>query len=320
MFFPSFRYLWVLAGLFAILTLGTSVRLAMLRGFADEKSQSHRNSVRTWWLLAVLLTIALLFGTIGVAGLLAVAGLLSLQEYLRIIGWNQVGRPTAIVIFSIVPVYYSLLLLGYAESTRSIAPAAVLIVVGATRVSLGLVQDFIRTTAALIWGVLLFVYCLSHAFLLLTLPGLPEPWVGHLGWFLYLVLLTETNDIAQAIIGRALGRNKLWPRVSPNKSLEGLLGAMIVTTLLAVLLAPWLTTFMQRSMSTGIVLAVLSGLLISTFGFLGDLNKSGIKRDIGIKDSGKLLPGQGGMIDRVDSLTFAAPVFFFFVQAILDLR
>jgi phosphatidate cytidylyltransferase len=267
--------------------------------------------------LAILLTVALLLGRVGVAFLLAGAGLLSLHEYLRIIGWNEVGRPTAIVVFSIVPTYYSLLLLGDAESIRSIAPAAILIVLGATRASLGLVQDFVRTTAAMIWGVLLFVYCLSHAYLLLTLPGLPEPWVGTLGWFLYLVLLTETNDIAQALIGRPMGRNKMWPRVSPNKSLEGLLGAMIVTAFLALLLAPWLTTFMQNSLSTGVLLSVLSGLLISMFGFLGDLNKSGIKRDVGIKDSGTLLPGQGGMIDRVDSLTFSAPVFFFFVQTIL---
>ena len=68
---------------------------------------------------------------------------------------------------------------------------------GALRALLGLVEDFIRITAALIWGLMLFVYCLSHASFLLTLPTQTEPWVGSIGWFLYLILLTECNDIAQ---------------------------------------------------------------------------------------------------------------------------
>lgn len=317
MLVPSPNLLWVLAGLFGILALGTIVRIAAIHGRPDDKSRSHLNSIRTWWALASLLATAVLLGHTGVAILLAVVGMLALREYMEIIGWKWVGRPTALMVFAIVPVYYSLLWFGFAELMRSLAPVAILIALGAIRASLGLVEDYIRTTAGLVWGVMLFVYGLSHAYLLLALPALPDPWVGNLGWFLYLVLLTETNDISQALIGRPFGRTKFTPQISPNKSLEGLMGGLLVTTILAVLLAPWLTSFMQGTQSTGVLLSVLSGFLIATFGFLGDLNKSGIKRDVGIKDSGTILPGQGGMMDRVDSLTFSAPIFYYFIQAML---
>jgi len=255
-------------------------------------------------------------GKAGVALMLALAGILALREHLKIIGWKRVDSPTAWIVFAAAPICYLLLLFGYSEFIRCSAPVAILIALGAVRACLGSVEDFIRTTAAVIWGVMLFVYCLSHAYFLVDRSGLPEPWIGNLGWFLYLVLLTETNDVAQALIGRPFGRTKIAPRTSPNKSLEGLLGGIAVTTILACCTAPFLTSFMHGSWISGVLLSTSAGILISVFGFLGDLNKSGIKRDVGIKDSGIILPGQGGMMDRVDSLAFSSPVFYYFLQSV----
>jgi phosphatidate cytidylyltransferase len=308
---------WAIACLFGLLGLGTCYRLWMLRGRTDAKTQSHLKSLRSWWALAIVLSFAMLLGNFGVIMLLAVVGALSLWEFLRILEWKRVGKATTCAVFGLAAFYYVSLLFGYAEHTQVIAPVAIVLVLGALRAYLGLVEDFIEVTAATIWGVLLFVYCLSHTYLLLTLPGLPEPWVGNLGWILYLVLLTETNDIAQALVGRQWGRTKIAPVTSPNKSLEGLIGGISVTMLLAVLLAPWLTSLMRNDEWEGAFLAACSGALIAIFGFLGDINKSGIKRDVGIKDSGTLIPGQGGIMDRVDSLTFSAPVFYYFVKAVL---
>jgi phosphatidate cytidylyltransferase len=320
MHFPSSHLLWLFACLFGVLAVGTLVRIAMLKGHSDDRADLKLKSVRSWWILAILLSVASLSGHIGILILLAVAGILSLKEFIQIIGWKSVGSPTVFLVFAIVPMYYSLLACGYEEQLRSIAPVAMVILLGAVRAWLGLIDGFIRVTAATIWGVMLFVYCLSHAYLVMTLSDLPTPWAGNVGWFLYLILLTESNDIAQAIIGRSIGRTKIVPLTSPNKSLQGLLGGIAVTTVLAIVLAPWLTSYMHQSWNTGTILSVVSGLLIAISGFLGDLNKSGIKRDAGIKDSGTMLPGQGGIMDRVDSLTFSAPVFFYLVQFSIYIR
>ena len=318
MLVPSPPLLWTIACLFAVLTVGTIVRIAMLGGVVNSSAQSHRNSSKTWWALASSLAIASILGEAGVVVLLAIAGILSLREYLQLVGWKTVGSPTAVIVFASVPIYYAIALYGDDQVLLSTAPLAFLLVLGALRAWLGLIEDFIRTTAAMILGLMLFVYCLSHAYFLLTLPASTQPWVGNVGWFLYLVILTETNDIAQALVGRRIGKTKITPQISPNKSLEGLLGGIVITMTLAVLLAPSLTTLMQeQSRAAGIVLAMLAGLLIALSGFLGDINKSGIKRDVGVKDSGTMLPGQGGMMDRIDSLTFSAPVFYYFVRTIL---
>jgi len=119
--------------------------------------------------------------------------------------------------------------------------------------------------------------------------------------------LTQSNDVAQFLWGKALGRRKIVPNVSPNKTLEGFLGGVATTTFIAVLLSGLLTPLCRP-------LALLAGILISMAGFVGDVTMSAIKRDIGVKDSGTLLPGHGGILDRIDSLTYSAPLFFHFTH------
>lgn len=319
MFEVNSTLLWVIAAVFAALTAGTLVRIVALRGAKADLVASRLGSLRTWWILACLLSIAVVCGKPGVICLLAVAALLSLHEFVRLVGWENAGRPTIIVVFAFIPVYYLLALVGQMSLLRQAAPVVFLVVLGGMRACLGKTQGYIRTTAAMFWGLMLFVYCLSHAAMLLEISTATPPLVGPVGWFLFLVLLTETNDIMQAITGRRFGKTKITPRVSPNKSLEGLLGGMASTITLAVISAPWLTGWTQgRSIGMGLLLSIMAGTLVSGFGFLGDINMSSVKRDVGVKDASQLLPGQGGMIDRINSLTFTSPVLYYFVWMVME--
>jgi phosphatidate cytidylyltransferase len=165
---------------------------------------------------------------------------------------------------------------------------------------------------------MLIVFGLSHVVVLTRLPPAAEaPAIEPVAWCVYVILLTEVNDIAQALIGRRLGKHQMAPTFSPGKTWEGLAGGFIVTAGLALLLAPWLTSLtLARPTWLGSCLAVTAGAIISLCGLLGDLNMSGLKRESGVKDSSQLLPGMGGMIDRIDSLTLTAPAFYYFALSL----
>src|SRR6185437_3696205 len=120
------------------------------------------------------------------------------------------------------------------------------------------------------------------------------------------VLLTELNDVAQYIWGKTLGRRKVIESVSPKKTLEGLIGGALTTTVIAFSLAPYLTPLTPTD-------SIAAGLMIGFGGFLGDVTISAVKRDIGVKDSGSMIPGHGGILDRIDSLLFTGPLFFHFM-------
>jgi phosphatidate cytidylyltransferase len=150
------------------------------------------------------------------------------------------------------------------------------------------------------------VFGISHIAYLLVLPEANNPNAGGAGLVLFLVFLTQFNDVAQYVWGKNLGRHKIIPKVSPNKTWEGFLGGVATTTLLSVLLSHWLTPMPWT-------VAIAAGLLISIAGFIGDVTISALKRDIGLKDSGSMLPGHGGILDRIDSLTYTAPLFFHFI-------
>ena len=147
------------------------------------------------------------------------------------------------------------------------------------------------------------VFSLSHMAYLLVLPAENNPAGGSVGLLIYLVFLTEINDVSQYLWGKSFGRRKIIPKVSPGKTVAGFLGGVATTAVLAVWLAPYLTPL-------NLLEAFSAGMIIGLAGFIGDVTISALKRDLGVKDSGSILPGHGGILDRLDSLTYTAPLFF----------
>ena len=165
----------------------------------------------------------------------------------------------------------------------------------------GVTRGYVRTIGALVFGAVVLIGGLGHAAQMVI--GLGNPVGGQAGWFLFLVILTETNDIAQALVGRRIGAHHITPKVSPNKTLEGLIGGMIVTVVVAPVLAPLLTPLTTSAAPLGAgadwlaprIWPLAAGVVTSLAGFLGDLNLSALKRDSGVKDSSHALPGMGGV-------------------------
>jgi len=162
--------------------------------------------------------------------------------------------------------------------------------------------------ASLQWLLMLTVFGISHLAYLLSLPELPNFNSGGRGLLLFVVFMTEINDVMQFVWGKLFGKKKIIPKISPNKTWEGFIGGVISTTIIGYCLG-FLTPL------NGYELIFVSFMIAFT-GFIGDVVMSSIKRDIGVKDSGNLIPGHGGVLDRIDSLMYTAPVFFHLVYYI----
>jgi phosphatidate cytidylyltransferase len=165
----------------------------------------------------------------------------------------------------------------------------------------GDVNRFLQRTAETQWGLMICVYCLSHipALWNLRIPGYQgrEPLLP-----LFLILVAQSSDVLQYVWGKIAGRRPIAPLLSPSKTVEGFAGGVLCATALGASLW-WITPFTP-------LYAAAMALLITLLGFAGGLVMSAIKRDRGIKDWGQLIEGHGGMLDRLDSVCFSAPVFF----------
>jgi len=306
--------LWVLVGVFGALAVGTAARLAYLPSAPPDRRKSRLGSLAAWWIMALAFAIVVLAGRAATIVLFCAASLRGLHEFLRMTAPRDgAGGPLRVLAFAAVPLHYLWIHLGWLDLVRTFLPVFVFLLLPARILLTDRTAGFIPAVADVAWGLGLVVYCFSHAVLLFTLPASANPVGGAAGWILYLVILTEGHDIAQALWGRRFGRHRLVPHVSPGKTREGLLLGTLSTLVVAVLLAPLLTPLAEGpAASDRLVRPLLAGLLIAVAGLFGDLTMSGVKRDVGVKDSGNLIPGQGGLLDRIDSLTFTAPVFFYF--------
>ncbi|MCD8042782.1 MAG: phosphatidate cytidylyltransferase [Tannerellaceae bacterium] len=158
-------------------------------------------------------------------------------------------------------------------------------------------------------GVLICVFSTAHLAFIRNIE-VEIPVLNGIKLFFYLVILTELNDVFQYMTGKLFGKHKIMPCISPNKTAEGFMGGIILTTCLANGLGIWLLP-----QGNPLIYSLL-GVGISLLGIGGDLYMSGVKRKAGVKDTGNLIPGHGGLLDRIDSLTFVAPVFYWVIYAI----
>lgn len=310
---------WLLVGVFAALGTGSLARLVSLQGKPQELVRNRVGSLKTWWIIAPTFAAAVVLGQMAVAVVFAIVGVLAVSEYARLVSSSTVDGDLKRIALSLIPGHYLLICFEYTTAALLFLPIGGLLVLSVSRTATGRVDGFTRDVPAWYWGLILLVYGPSFAVMLWTIPPDQSAGVGPVGWFLYLMILTEMNDIAQAFFGRHWGNRRIAPAVSPFKTWVGFYGGVATSVTLAVLLAPFLTSFggdaiaFDESLSAGFAHAVAAGLLIAVAGFFGDINLSAVKRDAGVKDSGTLLPGQGGILDRIDSLTFTAPAFYCFV-------
>lgn len=302
------------------MTLGSAVRLVKLRGQPREKASSRLASLRTWWILLGLLITACWMGPYGIVALLALASGLAMDEFLRIAAPMVTPMPRRLWALTMVLTGYGSLIFFEALTFQTVVPLIAIWTLVLPHLIGDSTQSYLSHVGYSLWGVMVLVWGVGHAALLAlssTVPRDPEVAVGG---FMYLVIVTEMNDIAQAWIGRAWGRHKILPHVSPHKTWEGFLGGLAVTSILSLGISLWLLPDLWRAnasdMSRGLTWLGpwIAGLVIGLSGFVGDLNMSCVKRDVGVKDGSQLLPGQGGVIDRIDSLSFTAPALVVFLS------
>jgi phosphatidate cytidylyltransferase len=289
-----------LIAVIAVLILATAICWPIARR-RDNRELWLR--VRTWWVIVGLFAVSLLLKPVVTIALLGFISFLAFKEYLTLVPTRRADHRVLLWAYLAIPLQYYWASAGWYGMFIVFIPVYMFLLLPLRMVLIGETQGFIRAAGTLHWGLMTTVFSLSHAAFLLALPVVGNPAAGGDGLLLYLLILTEFNDVAQYVSGKMLGRYKVIPKVSPKKTVEGVIGGVIATTLLAVLAAPYLTPLTPAE-------SVLLGLLLGFAGFFGDVTISAVKRDIGIKDSGSILPGHGGILDRVDSLTFTAPLFF----------
>ncbi|MCP2004613.1 UNVERIFIED_ORG: phosphatidate cytidylyltransferase [Buttiauxella agrestis ATCC 33320] len=294
-----------LAVIFALLLVASVVNglLVWLRPAKDWRELTLR--IRTWWVIIVLFSLAMLSPNWLALTFFALVSFMALKEFLTLVPSRHSDRMPLLWLFIAIPLNYWLIGIGWYGMFVVFIPVYVFLFLPARMVITGDTQGFLRTASQLHWSLMTTVFAFSHVAFLLVLPADGQQTGALL--VLFLVGLTEFNDIAQYLWGKSLGRIKVTPKVSPNKTLAGLVGGVATTALLAMLLGPLLTPLSWP-------MALLAGVIIGVTGFCGDVVMSAIKRDIGVKDSGTLLPGHGGILDRLDSLIFTAPVFFHFIR------
>ncbi|MFH2137248.1 MAG: phosphatidate cytidylyltransferase [Candidatus Omnitrophota bacterium] len=302
-----FNMIVCLSGLFGMLVLASMV-VYVLKKLNPKKDYTELSKrIQSWWIMVAIFSLAMILSRRISILFFGFLSFMALKEYLSMIPTRRADHRVLFWAYLAIPIQYYWVYSGWYGMFLIFIPLYMFLFLPLRMVLIGKTEGFLNAAGTLHWGLMTTIYSISHVSFLLVMPQISGLVAGNGGWVLYLVFLTQFNDVAQYITGKMFGAHKIIPKVSPNKTYEGFIGGVIVTCVLAFFIAPILTPLSA-------VHSVMTGLIISVAGFIGDVSISALKRDMGVKDSGTMLPGHGGILDRIDSLTYTAPLFFHFVR------
>jgi len=302
----NIKFYWLMGGVLGILILASLIGWILhLRVRTEQRRaiiENLNSRIRAWWAMVAVFAVA--FG-VGKTATLVLFGLMSffaLREFITLTPTRRGDHiPLFLSFFVLIPVQYLLIGDGWYGLFAVFIPVYAFLILPAVAALSADIESFLERTAKIQWGVMITVFCVSHAaaLLLLDIPG----YNGQNALLIfYLVLIVQLSDVLQYVFGRLFGRTKVAPVVSPSKTLEGLVGGGVAATLIGAAMY-WITPFSPLQ-------ALAMALVIVVMGFLGGLALSAVKRSMGVKDWGTMIEGHGGMLDRIDSLSFASPIFF----------
>jgi phosphatidate cytidylyltransferase len=298
--------LWLLGGAGLILVVASIIGEVLRQRLSPQGDnpviENLNARINAWWVMVIMLGLAFIAGKPGVVLLFALCSFAALREFLTLTTHNRADHWSLVAcFFLILPLQYWFLAIDWYGMYSIFVPVYAFLLLPVVSALRGSTKDFLIRVSETQWALMICVYCASHvpALLYLQIPGFEGRNVILIA---YLIFVVQLSDVMQYVWGKLIGRTKVAPNLSPSKTWEGLIGGALSATAFGTALY-WMTPFTPLQ-------AAGMCLLITTMGFFGGLVMSAIKRDRGIKDWGHLIAGHGGFLDRLDSVIFAAPIFF----------
>lgn len=294
--------------------IGGILAVASIIGYLLKVNTKQPNTVidnlnariYAWWLMVLVIGIAFALGYFAVILLFFFISGFALREFITLTPTTRDDYYALVFAFYIVvPVQYILIATDWYGLLTIFIPVYVFLLLPMFASLTGSTKNFLDRTAKIQWGLMITVYCIScvPALLNLKIAGYEG---RNLLLIAFLIIVVQLSDVLQYVFGKLWGKHKIAPTLSPSKTIEGFLGGVLSASVIGSCLW-WITPF-------NICQAFIIALMITLLGFLGGLVMSAIKRDCGVKDWGYMIEGHGGMLDRLDSVCFAAPIFFHVVR------
>jgi phosphatidate cytidylyltransferase len=299
---------FLIYGVVSLLAFASTVSFVLKKIIGANKLINNLNSrVNAWWMMCFVFFIAILTGGIASIILFSLVSFMALREFITMAPTNKGDHRTLFWAFFVaLPVQYIFVAIDWYGMFAIWIPVYCFLFIPIRNALSGETTRFLERTAKIQWGLMICVYCVSHVPMLLN-TVVKDLDNGPIKMLFFFVLIVQLNDVFQYIWGNILGKHKVIPKISPNKTWEGLIGGILSTSILGGAL--WWVTPFGTPYQAGFM-----AMIIATMGFFGDIVMSAIKRDRGIKDFSATIAGHGGILDRIDSLCFAAPIFFHFTR------
>lgn len=264
--------------------------------------------VNTLWIIVLVLVLA--FNTTRAIAFISMAFIsyLAFKEYVSLVPTRRVERKVLLWAYLAIPVQFAFLYINWLNMFYLFIPLYMFLIIStrmviANEVNKNPSSGFLKSCSTIHWGLISTVYATGYLAAFLNITTESNPMGGGVGLAIFILLATIWNDFWQMLSGKMFGHILITPITSPHKTLAGLIGGIVMTSLLSVFLLPFVSNISWMfSLAIGVVIAIA--------GFCGDVTMSALKRDLGVKDSGSMLPGHGGILDRMDSLIFTAPIFY----------
>jgi len=300
------KFFWLFGGIVALLlaasVLGWILHRRAQRSGGNPTVDNLNARVRAWWVMVAIIAVNFFVGRNATIVLFAISSAFALREFITLTPTRPGDHlPLVVCFYVLLPVQYWLIADNWYNLFAIFLPVYGFLLLPVLTALSGETENFLERVTKIQWGLMITVYCISYApaLLLVAVPGFKDQ---NLLLMIFLLIVVQLSDVLQYVFGKLFGRHKIAPSVSPSKTVEGFVGGGAGATAIGAALW-WITPFspLQACAMAGVIVIA---------GFLGGLALSAVKRSIGAKDWGSMIEGHGGMLDRLDSVSFAAPVFF----------
>jgi phosphatidate cytidylyltransferase len=265
----------------------------------QAKDETLRRRYFSWYLIAPVVLIPAYFGGLPFAVLVGFLALMCMREFFEVSHvreskpYKWIGRICGVALIASA---------FFVPQAFNVLPIFIIMLVLTLPILMQKCEGMLVKETFTIFGILYFGWFLGHLVFVRNLSG-------GFGYVIFLAMAVVLNDVLAYTAGRLFGKTPLAPAISPKKTVEGALGGVLGSVIAAIV-------FSYAVPDLGLAQTLAAALIISVAAPLGDLIISVIKRDMQVKDSGTLIPGHGGLLDRVDSLIFATPLFYYYLQLV----